>query len=257
MFFNNAIVRLPGRSIENGISSVPELGKPIYEKALKQHADYVQALEKCGITVTLLEAMEEFPDSCFVEDTAVLTPNCAIISRPGAATRQRESSFILDTIRNFYTDDQIAYITAPGTLEGGDVMMVGNHFYVGNSARTNTEGCRQFLEILKHFGHSCSIVPLSDFLHLKTGLSYLEDNNLLIAGEFAEKSDFKNFNKIFVAKDELYSANCLWLNGNIIVPTGFEKTTHAIRELGYTVLQVDTSEYRKIDGGLSCLSLRF
>lgn len=255
--FKNAIVRIPGQSLINGITSAPELGAPNYEKALKQHNEYIQALENCGVTVIKLDPMEEFPDSCFVEDTAVLTPKCAIISNPGATTRQKESFFMVDTIKHFYKKEQIVYIKTPGTMEGGDVMMVGNHFYIGMSARTNAEGCRQFIKILNKFGHTGSVVPLSKLLHLKTGLSYIENNNLLVAGEFVEKDDFKNFNRMIVSEDEAYSANCIWVNGKVLVPAGYEKTAQAIRNLGYDILIVDTSEYCKIDGGLSCLSLRF
>jgi len=255
--FKNVIVRTPSKSICDGITSAPELGKPVYEQALKQHAAYIQALESCGVTVTLLPALDDFPDSCFVEDTAVLTPKCAVISNPGADTRQKESSYMVDTIKKFYPEDKIAYIEAPGTMEGGDVMMVGNHFYISESARTNAEGCRQFIEIMERFGHTSSIVPLTEVLHLKTGLSYIENNNLLVAGEFIEKEDFKNFNKIVISEDELYSANCIWVNGKVLVPAGYPKTEAAIRKLGYEVIIVDTSEFCKIDGGLSCLSLRF
>ena len=255
--FKNAIVRTPGKSLVEGITSAPELGKPDYEKALKQHKAYIEALERCGVNIVKLDPMEEFPDSCFVEDTAVLTPKCAIISNPGAPTRQKESSFMVDTIKKFYKEEQIAYIKAPGTMEGGDVMMVGNHFYIGESARTNAEGCRQFIEILEKFGHTGSVVPLTEVLHLKTGLSYLENNNLLVAGEFVEKEEFKDFNKVVISEDEAYSANCIWVNDKILVPAGYEKTAQAVEKLGYEVILVDTSEYCKIDGGLSCLSLRF
>ena len=255
--FQNAIVRAPGKTICDGITSNPALGKPVYEQALKQHANYVKVLESCGLTVTQLDAMDAFPDSCFVEDTAVLTPKCAIISNPGAATRQKESAFMVETIKRFYSDDQIAYIQSPGTMEGGDVMMVGNHFYIGESARTNAEGCRQFMEILARFGHTCTVVSLTEVLHLKTGLSYLENNSLLVAGEFVEKDVFKDFNKIVISEDELYSANCIWVNDKVLVPAGYPKTEEAVRNLGYEIIPVDTSEFCKIDGGLSCLSLRF
>lgn len=255
--FHHVIVRRPCPSVCEGITSAPELGKPDYEKALKQHDAYIAALKKCGVEVTVLEAMDQFPDSCFVEDTAVLTPNCAIISNPGAPTRQKESGYMVDTIKKFYQEDQIETITAPGTMEGGDVMMVGNHFYIGLSARTNEEGCRQFIAALEKHGHTGSIVPLEKVLHLKTGLAYLENNNLLVAGEFCEKADFAKFNKIEITVDELYSANCIWVNGTVLVPAGYPKTLAAIQKAGYPTIEVDTSEFRKIDGGLSCLSLRF
>lgn len=255
--FKNVIVRRPGRSLVNGITSAPELGKPDYELALKQHDEYIKALESCGVKVTVLEPLEEFPDSCFVEDTAVLTPRCAIISNPGAPSRRGESPLIVDTIRKFYSDDQIEYIKSPGTMEGGDVMMVGNHFYIGLSARTNEEGCRQFKEALEKHGHTCSVVPLEKVLHLKTGVNYIENNNLLVSGEFIDKEEFKSFNKIIVPEEEAYGANCIWVNGTVIVPKGYPTVEKKIREAGYNVIIVDTSEYRKLDGGLSCLSLRF
>ena len=255
--FKNVIVRRPSKAIMDGITSKPELGKPDYELALRQHDAYIEALKSCGVQVTVLDALDEYPDCCFVEDTAVLTPNCAIISRPGALSRRGESAHMVDTIKKFYRDDQIEYITEPGTMEGGDVMMVGNHFYIGESARTNAEGCRQFIAALEKHGHTGSVVPLTKVLHLKTGLAYLENNNLLVAGEFVEKEDFAKYNKIEISEDEAYSANCIWVNDTVLVPAGYEKTKAAIEKAGYKVIVVDTSEYRKIDGGLSFLSLRF
>lgn len=255
--FKNVIVRRPGKSLIEGITSAPELGKPDYELALKQHDDYIKALESCGVNVTVVEALEEYPDSCFVEDTAVLTPRCAIISNPGADTRRGESSLMIDTIKKFYTEEQIEYIKSPGTMEGGDVMMVGNHFYIGLSARTNEEGCRQFKEALEKHGHTCSVVPLEKVLHLKTGVNFIENNNMLVSGEFIEKEDFKSFNKLIVPESEAYGANCIWVNGTVIVPLGYPVVEKSVREAGYNVIVTDTSEYRKLDGGLSCLSLRF
>ena len=161
------------------------------------------------------------------------------------------------TIREFFDDDHIAYITAPGTLEGGDVMMVGDHFFVGRSARTNEEGIRQFIEILEGWGLSGSEVPLEFVLHLKTGVNYIEDNNMLVSGEFIEKPDFAEYNKIVIPEDEAYAANCIWVNGTVIVPEGYPTVLEKIQEAGYKTITVDTSEYRKLDGGLSCLSLRF
>ncbi|MEL7648631.1 MAG: arginine deiminase family protein [Sedimentibacter sp.] len=255
--FKNVIVRRPGKSLIEGITSAPELGKPDYELALKQHDDYIKALESCGVEVTVLESLEEYPDSCFVEDTAVLTPRCAIISNPGADTRRGESALMVDTIKKFYTDEQIEYIKSPGTMEGGDVMMVGDHFYIGLSARTNEEGCRQFKEALEKHGHTCSVVPLEKVLHLKTGVNYIENNNMLVSGEFIEKEDFKSFSKLIVPESEAYGANCIWVNDTVIVPLGYPVVEKSIREAGYNVIVTDTSEYRKLDGGLSCLSLRF
>lgn len=255
--FKNVIVRRPAKSLINGITSAPELGKPDYELALKQHDDYIEVLKSCGVQVTVLEALEDYPDSCFVEDTAVLTKKCAIISNPGADTRRGESALMVDTIKKFYKDDQIKYIKSPGTMEGGDVMMVGDHFYIGLSARTNEEGCRQFKEALEKYGYTCSVVSLEEVLHLKTGVNYIENNNMLVSGEFIEKPDFKLYNKIIVPIEEAYGANCIWVNDNVIVPMGYPTVEKGVRDAGYKVIITDTSEYRKLDGGLSCLSLRF
>ena len=255
--FKNVIVRKPAKSMIDGITSAPELGKPDYELAVKQHDAYIEALKQCGVQVTELEALEEYPDACFVEDVAVLTRKCAIITNPGAPSRNGEKAYIAEVIRKFYSEDQIAYIENPGTLEGGDVMMVGDHFYVGRSARTNAEGIRQFVEILERFGLSGSEVSLEKVLHLKTGVNYLENNTFLVSGEFIEKDEFKNSNLIIIPDEEAYAANCIWVNDKVIVPAGFPKVEKAVRDAGYEVIVTDTSEYRKLDGGLSCLSLRF
>lgn len=255
--FNNVIVRRPCKAICEGITSAPELGQPVYEEALKQHDKYIEALKKCGVEVTVLEADERYPDSCFVEDPALITRKCAIITNPGAESRNGEKNEIIGAIKKFFPDDKIEYIKEPGTLEGGDVMMVGDTFYVGLSARTNAEGIRQLGEILNKYGMECIQVPLEKVLHLKTGVNYIENNNMLVSGEFIDKPEFEKYNKIIIPEEEAYAANCIWMNGTVIVPEGYPAVLKAVQDAGYETLVVDTSEFRKIDGGLSCLSLRF
>jgi dimethylargininase len=240
--------------LSEGISSAG-LGKPGYENALTQHDAYIRALENCGISVTVLEAVEAFPDSVFVEDTAVLAEKCAILTRPGAPSRQGEETSIHEALTSFYKD--IETITAPGSLEGGDVMRVAGHFYVGLSDRTNEDGAAQFARFLNKYGYTASNVPMKEFLHLKTGLAYLENNNLLVAGEFVQSPVFETFNPIVIDEAENYAANCIWVNGKVLVPLGYPKTKAAVEAAGYAVIEVDVSEFRKLDGGLSCLSLRF
>ncbi len=254
--FKNVIVRVPSKTISEGLTSADE-GKPIYEKALVQHENYVSALTKTGVNVTVLGPEDDFPDSCFVEDVALCTSKCAIITRPGALSRRKEAALpdMLEALQKFY--DTIEYIEDPGTIEAGDIMMVGDHFYIGLSARTNEEGAKQMIAILEKHGLSGQMVEMKEMLHLKTGLAYLENNNLLVAGEFKTAPEFKDFNKIEVEMSEAYGANCIWMNGYVIVPEGYPNVQQKIEALGYKVLVVDTSEYRKIDGGLSCLSLRF
>jgi dimethylargininase len=190
-----------------------------------------------------------------VEDTAVLTGRCAVITNPGAASRQGEELSIKEALKKFYTN--IESITPPGTLEGGDVMQVGDHFYVGLSARTNKEGARQLAEILNKYRYTASFIKMKKFLHLKTGLAYLKNNHLLVAGEFIDNPEFETFNRIFIDESEGYAANSIWVNGGVLVPMGYPKIKAAVETAGYKVLEVDVSEFRKLDGGLSCLSLRF
>ena len=255
--FSNVIVKRPCPSVCDGITSAPELGKPDYEKALRQHDKYIEALKKCGVNVTVLEADDEYPDSCFVEDVAVVTRRCAIVTNPGAETRNGETAAIVPILEKFYAPQDIHHIQAPGTLEGGDVMMVGDTFYVGLSARTNEEGIAQFRTILEKYDFRCEAVPLEKVLHLKTGVNYLENNNMLVSGEFIDKPCFAQYDRTRIPESEAYAANCIWVNGTVIVPEGYPAVKAAVEALGYPVLLVDTSEFRKIDGGLSCLSLRF
>ncbi len=255
--FKNAIVKTPCKKLVEGITSNPQLGVPNYELALRQHEAYIAALRDTGVDVTVLPPDENFPDSCFVEDTAVLTKYCAIITNPGAPSRKGEVESMLPVIRRFFPEDKIFAIQAPGTLEGGDVMMAGDTFYVGRSARTNAEGIRQFFDILRRFGLTGVEVPLEKVLHLKTGVNYLENGHMLVSGEFVDKPQFQQYLRHQIPEGEAYAANSLWMNGSVLVPMGYPQTEAVIRGLGYKTVPVDTSEFRKIDGGLSCLSLRF
>lgn len=252
--FTKAIVRTPSPSMVDGISSA-DLGVPNYEKALLQHEDYIKALKSCGLEVIVLEATDKFPDSTFVEDVALCTPLNAIITNPGAQTRKDEIHNIIPTIQQHF--EIVNTITAPGTVEAGDIMMVGNYYYIGLSERTNLNGAHQVLDILKEHGMNGTTVEMKDFLHLKTGLSYLENKNLLVIGEFIEHSLFQQFNKVIVDQDEAYAANSVWINDKVLVPFGFPKTQAKIEKMGYETIGVNVSEFEKLDGGLSCLSLRF
>lgn len=255
--FQHVIVKRPCAAMINGITEHPELGTPDYEKALKQHDAYISTLVSLGVDATVLPADEAYPDSCFVEDPAILTEHCAVITRPGALSRRGETEAIEKVLARFYPADKIFHITEPGTIEGGDVMKAGDNFYVGLSDRTNEEGVRQLAAILEPFGYKVQGVPLTEVLHLKTGVVYLEGNTLLAAGEFLTKPIFEGYTKIEVPADEAYAANCIWFNGKVIVPMGFPKVLASLQAAGYDTVLCDTSEYRKIDGGLSCLSLRF
>ena len=253
--FSKAIVRIPGKSLINGLTDSEYLGSPDYSQAIIQHKQYVEALKLCGLQVTVLESCEEYPDSTFVEDVALITPKCAIITRPGAQSRRGEIEQIEPVLKSEMS--KVEHIKSPGTIEAGDIMMVGNHYYIGLSDRTNAQGAEQMIAILNKYGYTGSTVELNDVLHLKTGLSYLENNMLAICGEFKNDPVFSAYEHIEISDKESYAANCIWVNDNVIIPFGYPATKEKMSATGYSVIEVDVSEFKKLDGGLSCLSLRY
>ena len=252
--FKHAIVRVPGFNMTKGLSTAG-FGEPNYYKARKQYAAYVKALQDCGLKVTVLRADERYPDSCFIEDVALCTPHCVVITNPGADSRKGEVNAMPKIMQRFYSN--IEHIDDPGTLEAGDVMMVGDHYFIGLSGRTNEAGAKQLISILEKYKMQGSIVTLEKVLHLKTGVAYLEDNTLVACGEFLLKPEFKDFNILEIPEEESYAANCIRVNEKVILPEGFPKTQNIISSAGFNVEEVNVSEFQKLDGGLSCLSLRF
>jgi len=252
--FTHAIVRKPCPEMVNGITTA-NLGIPDFTKALEQHLQYIKALEQCGLKVRVLEGDSRFPDSVFIEDVALCTTACAIITHPGAPSRNGEEEGIREVLQEYYRN--IEAIRFPGTLEAGDVMMVDSHFFIGISERTNHSGAQQLISILGQYGLSGSMVPLQEVLHLKTGVNYLNRDYMLVSGEFIGQPVFQKFKRIGVPDHEAYAANSLWINGTVLVPAGFPETSRNISEAGFQVIEIDVSEFQKLDGGLSCLSLRF
>jgi dimethylargininase len=231
------------------------LGKPDYEKALRQHGRYVQALRDLGLEVVVLPPDGKFPDSTFVEDTALLTPRGAVITRPGAPSRRQETAAIRKTLTGYF--ENIRMIRAPGTVDAGDILQVESHYYIGLSERTSQSGAEQMIRILNEWDYSASTIPLKNMLHLKSGVAYLGNNLLAVAGELIGHPEFAHFEQIKIIAEESYAANCLFINGSILMPAGYSFTCAAFKKTGHSVIEIDTSEFRKIDGGLSCLSLRF
>lgn len=256
--FKNIIARYPSESLVEGITTSPELGKVDYKKALQQHSDYLEILREVGLNIYVIPKDENFPDSVFVEDAALLTNKCAVITNPGAQSRNGEKTEMAAHVAQFYNPSIMHYIQYPGTLDAGDVMMVDDTFYVGLTERTNQEGIDQLTNIFKNYDYKVIAVPVKEGLHLKSSVSYLEHNNLLITSDLYDNPLFDSFNKILVPDDEKYCANSIWVNDTIIVPKGFPKTLELIKKIkGQKILLADTSEIRKLDGGLSCTSLRF
>jgi dimethylargininase len=251
--YARAIVRDVPNTISAGISTA-DLGQPDADKAREQHRSYLAALEDCGLEVILLDPDERYPDSVFVEDTAVVTERCAIVTNPGAPERRGEVREVEKVLVDHY--GEVERITDPGTVDGGDVLQVRDHFYVGLSMRTNREGAEQLSAILHSYGFGVSFVELRRFLHLKTGVAYLGGDDIVVAGELVERGEFRGFDRIVVPAEEEYGANCLRLDGRVLVAKEYETVRHSIAERGYEVTGLEMSEFRKLDGGLSCLSLR-
>ncbi len=247
--YSKAIVRRPGRNFAEGITT-SNLGKPCFEKALEQHSAYCDALTRCGLELIVLEADERYPDGCFVEDTAIVTSEVAVITRPGAASRLGEEAEISKTLSEFR---KIETVKLPGTLEGGDVLRVENHFFIGISGRTNRDGARQLSAILSEYGYTASETEVGSGLHLKSGIACLGKDNFISEEGFLKMAGSSGI--IILDQEESYSANCLAVNDFLLIPKGFPKSKKKIVELGYSIIELDMSEFRKMDGGLTCLSL--
>lgn len=257
MKFTKAIVRPPSANFADGLTTV-DLGKPDYKLALRQHEAYCRALENCGLRLTRLEADDLFPDATFVEDTAVLTERDAVITRPGAVSRLGEIKEIERLLHDFYPE--LSSIRAPATLDGGDVCEAGDMFFIGISHRTNEAGARQLAELRAELGYQSALIDIrgvSNILHLKSGLAYLGGNRLLVIDELKGCKEFSGYELIRIDKTEAYAANCLLINDRVLIASGFPGLQGELEQLGYEVITLDMSEFQKMDGGLSCLSLRF
>ena len=249
--YTKAIVRRPGSNFARGITT-SNLGKPDFTKALEQHAAYCDALIRCGVELTVLDADERYPDGCFVEDTAVVNSRVKVISRPGADTRRGEEEEIARVLAGYGITESIL---PPGTLEGGDVLRAENHYFIGLSARTNAEGASQLSAILSKHGFTSSVIRVEAGLHLKSDIAYLGRGNFISTPVFSKVAHPAN--TIVLDQDEYYSANCLRVNDYLLIPKGFPKSKMKILELGYNIVELEMSEFRKMDGGLTCLSLLF
>ena len=250
--FTKAITRIPARSFAHGLTT-SKLGKPDYDLMLQQHYKYVETLVKLGLEVTQLEPFDDFPDAHFVEDVAVVTNEIAVITNPGAPERNGEKLFIKAPLSKFR---DLEFIESPGTLDGGDVLQIGKHFFVGISERTNDEGANQLGSILLKFGYTFTNVNVGPGLHFKSSVNYVGKNSLLITEHFFNNPIFDAYNKILVDKDEEYAANSLFINGTILTPKGFPKTKAKISKIDLPIIELDMSEVQKMDGGLTCLSIR-
>jgi dimethylargininase len=260
--FTRAIVRAPGSNFADGLTSV-SLGAPVFAKAMSQWQAYCAALVACGLSLTYLEADLNYPDSTFVEDTAIVTQRSAMLTRPGAASRMGEVDAIAAAIAGFYPSP--VRIEAPGTLDGGDICEAGTHFFLGLSHRTNEAGARQLAQHLAREDYTSSYVDvraMTTILHLKSGISYIGpgsagEKTLVVVEEMAGWPEFAGYDLLRVSAEESYAANCVRINDRVLVAAGFPRLTDDLQRRGFHPLVLEMSEFQKMDGGLSCLSLRF
>ena len=244
MNISRAIVRTPTANAGAGLTTAG-LGPPDIDTMRVQHREYVRVLESLGLQVTVLEGDERFPDGCFVEDTAVVTPGIAVATRPGAASRRGEVAAIKPLLEEHRP---VARITSPGSVDGGDIVITGDSALIGLSARTNAEGARQLSEILESQGLRSISVPVEEGLHLKSSINTIGENRLLVTQAFTGRKALESFEQVVIPGDESYAGNTLWINDNALVPAGFPQTRSLIEVLGIDVIEVEVSEFRKMDG---------
>ncbi len=252
--FTQAISRKPGKNFAQGLTTTASAKPPLYELLLKQHEAYLGAIKSSGLEVTLFDPLADYPDAYFVEDTAVVTPDVAIITIPGAKARKGEADFIAPVLARFRN---IERILPPGTVDGGDVLQIDNHFFIGLSERTNKAGAAQLGRILESYGNSWATVEVGAGLHFKSSVNFVGKNTLLVTSDFADHPALSKYDKIVLEKVEAYAANTLLVNERLLIPAGFPGTYKQLEALGFDIIELETSEVQKMDGGLTCMSIRF
>ena len=251
--FSAAITRPPAHSAVHGLRA-EDRGEVDMELMVEQHSEYQQALRQAGAIITELPALPEYPDAQFVEDTALCLPNLAVMMRPGAETRRGEVAPMREVLSPIF--ENIADIT-DGSIEAGDILTTPTEVLVGLSARTNQTGADQLRQLLNSHGYAMRILKTpSDVLHFKTDCSLIADQCILSTQRLASNGCFEGYQTLLVPTGEEAAANTIRYNDNIIMPAGFPKTETMLRAKGFTVICVANSECAKIDGGMSCLSLR-
>ncbi len=251
--FKNALVRTPCKSISNALSSIDE--KPDFEKVIAEHNDYKMQLERSDIKIITLDALEDYPDSVFVEDPAITFQDFCIILRPGVPSRFGEHKVFRNEAKNIFEE---VFEVDSGKIEGGDILRINDRFIIGLSNRTNKEGANELEKILSHLGAKVTITNTPNgVLHFKSDCSLLDDETILQTKNMSLTGFFENqFKVINVPEGEEIVANSLRVNNYLLVPKGFEKTYELLSK-SYKIILAKVDEISKVDAGLSCMSLRW
>jgi dimethylargininase len=253
--FTRAITRRPAPTIANGLRA-EDIGDPDLQGMLRAHAAYVAALKSTGAEVIELDPLDAFPDAQFVEDTALCLPQGAVLMRPGAPSRLGEVAEMAPTLRACYGD--LREITGPGHIEGGDILVTGREILVGRSDRTDAAGVAELAEIAAEWGHELrEVFTPEGVLHFKTDCSLLDAETILSTPRLAASGCFEGYRVLHVPEGEEAAANAIRFNNLVIMAAGFPRTAEMLEKAGYEVVEIDNTDCAKLDGGMSCLSLRF
>jgi dimethylargininase len=253
--FTHALCRKPSRSVTGGLRALDQ-GDPDADLFTEEHAAYVEALRGTGARVEVLEPLEAFPDSTFIEDAALCLKGQAILLRPGAESRLGEAAALrsdLERVMNGVID-----LKTEGFVDGGDILCSDHEVMIGLSARTTRQGAEDLRPIVESLGYSLRILETpADILHFKTESSLLDAETILATPKLAASGCFKDYRVILTAEGEEAAANAIRFNGSVFLSAGHPKTAAALREAGFEVTELPTTQAALVDGGLSCLSLRF
>lgn len=251
--FSRAILRRPGPDYAQGLTTATEPGRPDFARMQAQYQAYADALAGLGLALEVLDPLPGHPDAYFVEDAAVVVPELAVVSRPGAPSRRAEAEAMAPVLARHRP---LARIADPGTLDGGDVLIFGRTAFIGVSERTNAAGAEQLAGLLAPLGYACTPVPVAAGLHFKSSVNWVGGDNLLLTPGFADRPEFAGFRRLVVDPAEAYASNTLWINGTLLIPSRYPRTRALLETLGLPILELDTGEARRMDGGLTCMSLR-
>ncbi|KMW56640.1 NG-dimethylarginine dimethylaminohydrolase 1 [Candidatus Rhodobacter oscarellae] len=252
--FTHAICREVSASATQGLRAV-DIGAPDLAQFRADHADYVAVLRSTGAEVTVLPALEAFPDGVFVEDAAICLAEGAVVTRPGAPSRLGEAAAMAPVLEGFYED--VVWVE-DGFIEGGDVLVTEREILVGTSARTDATGIATLTRLVARWGYALRVVETPPgVLHFKTDCALLDEETVLATPRLAASGCFEGYRVIHTGEGEEAAANVIRFNDLVVMPSGFARTQEAIEAAGYTVRPVGNSEAAKLDGGMSCLSLRF
>ena len=251
--FKNAIIRQPNKSIQNGLSS--QNLHPQYEMVINEHSNYVKAIKEAGLKIHLLEPLEKYPDSIFVEDPALTYKSNIIILNPFDPSRNGEKDIIKEEIKHLF--DNILLVEN-GFVEGGDILNINNHFIIGLSNRTNKLGAENLSNILKNLGATVDIcMTPEDILHFKSECSVIDDDVILVSYKMAKLDYLKsNYNLIELPIGEEGASNSLRINDKLLLPDGFVRAEEILSKK-YNIIKLKVDEISKVDAGLSCMSLRW